>query len=183
MGADPGKYKKRSPQWWDAIESEYVTGTDSLKDLAQKYGVPPSTVASRARRGKWSDRRAEHADRSRSAREGAVARAVELSKKTQAETRVEYAEAAKKLAQEIMALAGRLVDGNRAKAIDLARLAGALKQCQSIEFASLGIASEVLNFEHGDDGKVATWEELMQRERDRAGLANFSFAREESKSK
>ena len=42
---------------WNRIKTEYKTGTDSLRDLSEKYGVPWSTLRSRAYREKWGEER------------------------------------------------------------------------------------------------------------------------------
>ena len=42
---------------WTRIKTEYKTGTDSLRDLSEKYGVPWSTLRSRAYREKWGEER------------------------------------------------------------------------------------------------------------------------------
>lgn len=42
---------------WNRIRTEYQTGTASLRDLSKKYGVPWSTLRSRAYREKWGEDR------------------------------------------------------------------------------------------------------------------------------
>lgn len=39
---------------WDKVRQEYITGTMTQNALAQRYGVPRSTLAMRALRGGWS---------------------------------------------------------------------------------------------------------------------------------
>ena len=43
---------KKSPDW-NRIKAEYVSGTDSLRELSAKYKVPWSTLRQRAYREKW----------------------------------------------------------------------------------------------------------------------------------
>lgn len=47
---------KTSPDW-NRIKAEYVSGTDSLRELSAKYKVPWSTLRQRAYREKWGEDR------------------------------------------------------------------------------------------------------------------------------
>lgn len=40
---------------WQQIRAEYISGSISQRQLALKYGIPFSTLQSRAKRGKWGD--------------------------------------------------------------------------------------------------------------------------------
>ena len=40
---------------WDVIKAEYIAGGISYRELADKYGVPFSTLSQRAMREKWTD--------------------------------------------------------------------------------------------------------------------------------
>lgn len=42
---------------WMAIKTEYVTGTISQRKLAEKYGVPPSSLNRRAKAEQWDAER------------------------------------------------------------------------------------------------------------------------------
>ena len=44
--------KKKKPDW-NRIKSEYIAGSDSLRDMSEKYKVPWSTLRQRAFREKW----------------------------------------------------------------------------------------------------------------------------------
>lgn len=44
--------KKKKPDW-NRIKAEYVSGTDSLRDMSEKHNVPWSTLRQRAFREKW----------------------------------------------------------------------------------------------------------------------------------
>lgn len=43
---------------WDAIKKEFEESDITMKDLAEKYGVPPATLRSRKSREKWEKRNA-----------------------------------------------------------------------------------------------------------------------------
>lgn len=45
---------------WVAIKTEYVTGEDSLQELAQKYGISQSTLRKRSANESWVEQREEH---------------------------------------------------------------------------------------------------------------------------
>lgn len=47
---------KTNPDW-NRIKAEYVSGTDSLRELSTKHKVPWSTLRSRAYREKWGEDR------------------------------------------------------------------------------------------------------------------------------
>lgn len=44
---------------WNRIKAEYVAGGISQRDLADKYGIPFGTMQKRARKGKWTEERAQ----------------------------------------------------------------------------------------------------------------------------
>lgn len=63
---------------WKAIETEYVTGDISHKELCAKYGICRSTISKKASEDKWTEKRNNH-------RAKTVAKAVNAVGKTQAE--------------------------------------------------------------------------------------------------
>ena len=48
--------KKATPDW-NRIKADYISGTDSLRKLSEKYSVPFSTIRRRCEREKWSEQR------------------------------------------------------------------------------------------------------------------------------
>ena len=42
---------------WNRIRAEYISGSDSLRDMSEKYSVPWSTLRQRAFREKWGEMR------------------------------------------------------------------------------------------------------------------------------
>lgn len=48
---------------WDELKTEYVTGTISVRGLAQKYGLSRTTVAHNCKNGKWVEERRRYRDR------------------------------------------------------------------------------------------------------------------------
>lgn len=69
-----GKKKRASPE---KIRTEYVTGNISLRDLAQKYGIPYRTIQDRSTAEGWVAARKAH-------REKTVAKACEMIAESQA---------------------------------------------------------------------------------------------------
>ena len=63
---------------WDAVRTEYVTGAKSLRALAEKYGIAPSTIYERSSKEGWAARR-------RAFRSKAVAKAEEKAEDELAE--------------------------------------------------------------------------------------------------
>lgn len=49
---------------WNEIRRAYVEEGESLKSLAERFGIPPATVQSRASRERWKDRREPETARS-----------------------------------------------------------------------------------------------------------------------
>lgn len=45
---------------WKAIKTEYITSTQSQRELAEKYGVSMTTLGGRARKEKWTTARREY---------------------------------------------------------------------------------------------------------------------------
>lgn len=48
---------------WAKIQAEYVNSSVSLPQLAEKYGVPISTLRKRSAGGKWSEKRKRYAEK------------------------------------------------------------------------------------------------------------------------
>lgn len=46
---------------WAEIEAEYVNSTISLRDAAEKHGVPLGSMQKRSAKGKWSEKRKKYA--------------------------------------------------------------------------------------------------------------------------
>lgn len=51
--------KKQDGPNWAEIKTEYIYNGTSLRKLAEEYGVPFSTMAKRARREKWEQKRTQ----------------------------------------------------------------------------------------------------------------------------
>lgn len=69
--------KKPKKPNWAKIQTEYVAGQISLRDLAQKHGIPYRTVQDRSTAESWVAKRKGH-------RENAVAKACEIIAQEQA---------------------------------------------------------------------------------------------------
>lgn len=59
---------------WEKIETDYITTRIGMRPLAEKWGVPYSTVRKRAQRGAWTQKKAQYvtdkdADRLKAQRE------------------------------------------------------------------------------------------------------------------
>lgn len=54
MGRFDGKYD------WLALEYEYVTGTISMRDLADKYGIKHATMFTYAKRNRFADKKSKY---------------------------------------------------------------------------------------------------------------------------
>lgn len=50
---------------WPSIRMEYAQGTASLSELAEKYGLYPATLNSRADKEGWAEERRQEAERVR----------------------------------------------------------------------------------------------------------------------
>jgi len=50
---------------WPAIRLEYVHGTATLAELAERHGIYPATLAARVDKENWSEDRRHHQERSR----------------------------------------------------------------------------------------------------------------------
>lgn len=46
---------------WEKIETDYIAGKQSYREIAQKYGLAPSTVARQGKKRKWPEKRAQFA--------------------------------------------------------------------------------------------------------------------------
>ena len=52
-----GKASGKAKPDWNRIRTDYITGSDSLRDLSEKYNISWSTLRQRAFREKWGDDR------------------------------------------------------------------------------------------------------------------------------
>lgn len=46
---------------WEKIETDYIAGKQSYREIAQKYRLAPSTVARQGKKRKWPEKRAQFA--------------------------------------------------------------------------------------------------------------------------
>ena len=59
---------------WSEIEMEYIAGTTSYRELAERYGVSLTALSKHAIKGRWQEKRSQHrAEAMAQAKEGAVA--------------------------------------------------------------------------------------------------------------
>ena len=47
---------------WNALKAEYVAGTMSYRELAEKHNIPPSTLMKAATKGKWREGRTKYGE-------------------------------------------------------------------------------------------------------------------------
>lgn len=102
---------------WEAIESEYVTGTLSYHKLAEKHGIPYSTLRDQAHKNKWYPQRVEHR---KNIVKSTVQNAEEKIADRQAEVIALQADTALRIAQQIN---DYLTSGTYWKPFDLLRIA------------------------------------------------------------
>lgn len=52
--------KKEAEPNWISIRTEYVTGKESLQEIAEKYGLSQSTIRKRSANESWVEQREQH---------------------------------------------------------------------------------------------------------------------------
>lgn len=140
---------------WNAIKTEFITGTASLIDLGRKYGIKGSTIRNRSAGKKtrdadnWQDLRDEWR------RKVAAAAADVLAEQKKTEL-VTFNKNSLEIAKGIQTQIGKqlLVAQKGGFSIDpkeLRLMAGALEQSQKVGRLALGVSTD--NLEHtGKDG-------------------------------
>lgn len=109
---------------FEAIKKEYVSGNDSLRELAEKYGITYSSIANRSKKDGWVKLR----DRVRAKRD---AKTVDRISSEQSKTRLKIYRAADRALDRVTeVIEDRSVPLN---AKELRSLAGALKDLKEVQ--------------------------------------------------
>ena len=132
---------------WTGIEMEYITGTASYRELAERYGVSATAVSKHAIKGGWQEKRSQHrAEAMAQAKEDAVA-VQTLSFRALCETHELLTHAALTIAQDAeqfrrYILRGKDAQFKKADAQALRSTVAALSDLTDIYTRLYGTASE-----------------------------------------
>ena len=115
---------------WNAIKTKYITDEhSSYRKLAQKYDVPLTTLAERAKKEKWSSRKKQHNDK-------VVTKAVEKEEKNQVDRMARLLTVTDKLLNKIEQTVDRLTEEDIViEKSTLKQISGALKDIKEIQGA------------------------------------------------
>ncbi len=156
----PTKNTKKAPKPdWQAIEVEYVNGTMTFDELAEKHSVKPGTVRARASRNDWGEKRSKA---QQSVTEGATENLVGVRTKelTKLDTN---ALKITKATQKLMAKALQKLDAGEKLTFDLADLraiAYVNNHSHKTGRLALGATTENTGFSAPDGGPVETKTEI-----------------------
>lgn len=140
----PKQETKRGKVDWEALETEYVMGNMTQRELAESHKLNASTVMNRATKGEWQSKREQ--------------------KRAQTSKAVEIVATDERISQQIAQNrtdlnASTLVGAKVLKMLlvakkpaDVKALSGALKDCQAVARLALGMTTEN-NGHSGLDGK------------------------------
>ena len=132
---------------WSEIEIEYIAGTASYRELAERYGISLTALSKHAIKGRWQEKRSQHrAEAMAQAKEGAVA-AQTLSFRTLCETHELLTHAALTIAQDAeqfrrYILRGKDAQFKKADAQAFRGVVAALSDLTEIYMRLYGTASE-----------------------------------------
>lgn len=114
-------YEGRLSVDWKRIKAEYIAGGTSYRKLAEKYGVPRTTLERRAKDEKWADLR-------RQAEGKAEAKTIEAISDKEAKKAVDIVDIADKLLEKIGKIAEMYDDPDSLK-----KLTSAIKDLKDIK--------------------------------------------------
>lgn len=119
---------------WGAIRTEYVHGTDTMRDLADKHGIKAAGLMRRAAKEGWdAERKQKSAEVSKAASANLTGSRVDELTKFSADDL--------KMARAIRAKAAQMLQSANTPA-DLRALAGAVDTAQKVGRLALGASTE-----------------------------------------
>ncbi len=154
---------------WEALRLEFIHGAMTAEELAERHGLKPDTVRTRARRGGWREQR-EELSRAVVSRAEAVAQAEEsvaqhvdavataVAVEVKATTLVEFNADDVKLAKALRAEVAKLITearkagGARLSPRDLNALAATAERAQRMGRLALGVSTENVGL-GGENGR------------------------------
>lgn len=115
---------------WNAIKTEYITDEhSSYRKLAEKYDVPLTTLAAKAKKEKWSDRKKQHNDK-------IVTKTVEKDEKNKVDRMARLMTVTDKLLNKIEQTVDHLTEADIIiEKSTLKQISGALKDIKEIQGA------------------------------------------------
>ena len=111
---------------WDKMREEYTAGGTSYRKLAERYGIPYATLATRAGKEKWTELKGEH---------------MFLSRPVSAEACV--SSAVESLADKLLARVSELIDVMVLDTHGVKQLASALKDLRDIKESQAEFALKI----------------------------------------
>lgn len=126
---------------WSALEMEFVNGSMTYKELAEKHGLKEGTVRQRANRGKWIERRNALSHSVTQAAQARLSdtRTDELAKFNENDIRL--AKAVQSMAEQAL-IAMRENQSPGFDPLDLMRVASSLASAQKVGRLALGATTE-----------------------------------------
>ncbi|KPL08303.1 hypothetical protein AMJ86_01100 [bacterium SM23_57] len=128
---------------WDAIETEYVVGNITYRELCSKYGVSESRLTKVAIERNWTAKRKEYRERLRQ-------EAIERTLETQVASKVEFDLLTDNACDGMVRRIARAVVEDQFTAKDLIQLPSSLKTLQDIKYRRLDIPSPTQRHEIND---------------------------------
>lgn len=115
---------------WKTIQTEYITDeSSSYRKLAEKYDVPLTTLAERAKKEKWTEKRKQHQD-------NIVTKTVAKNEKNQVDRMARLLTVTDKLLNKIEQTVDRLTEEDIViEKSTLKQISGALKDIKEIQGA------------------------------------------------
>lgn len=115
---------------WKTIQTEYITDeSSSYRKLAEKYNVPLTTLAERAKKEKWTEKRKQHQD-------NIVTKTVAKDEKNQVDRMARLLTVTDKLLNKIEQTVDRLTEEDLViEKSTLKQISGALKDIKEIQGA------------------------------------------------
>ena len=138
------KYTKAGVDW-EMLKTEFVLGSDTYRQIAERHGIKATAVSKRAQREKWSEARQK---KSREVAETAVAQVTER----RTNELVEFNEADLKIAKALRGMVARRINEaqqghGKLTAVELRSLASTAAEAQRMGRLALGVSTD--NHGHG----------------------------------
>ena len=141
---------------WDAIRAEYIAGSASYKDLAEKYGVSYAQITAKGRENDWAGEREK-------VRKKALSKTVNMASERQAKAVGNLLDAADKLSKRLINDVD-ITDNAR----DVSDISKALKYAADVVAQLYGIQTPAqLHRQKMDEERLALDKQRLEMERKR----------------
>ena len=160
-----------SEDWWKRARRRYIESDLTYDEVAKEFSTSKFTLVRRgsASHEDWPGKRAEFKDASIKAEHRQTLIARIKSEEYKGETRMRYARDAREVMGYLMKRTRAAFDADRFSPHLACQITAAMRRCQEVEFAALGLAMHKFEIDANFEGP-ASFAEFFVRTREERGL-------------